>query len=111
MTVTAVVVPPGFDEPAYRHEFSGSLDEYQQVVGGLIEATDVDALGCTLWSNEEGLLLQLPPNYIATEFLYNHAPHHLGITFLVGTVYITGGTDEEGETLSVPQDVLELFDL
>ncbi|NCZ57862.1 MAG: DUF3846 domain-containing protein [Actinobacteria bacterium] len=78
-----------------------SENEYEQLfeaVGGLIEAADLDA-DLTLWCNEEGKLIGLTPNIIATK-LWEKS---FGPTdIILGDCVFTGGTDEDGETRELP---------
>ena len=83
-------------------EVDGSLASLQAIVGGLIQPLNLTA-NETLWANEEGLLIGLPYNQIATDLLSQFYP---GLA-LVGTVFLTGGTDEDGNTLSASQDHFE----
>lgn len=107
MNVTVVVVPADEEQPPVVKE----LENYdyrsgQAIVGGLIQVLDVDRVGASIFCNEEGLVLQLPFNRRATEYLYKHAPEHRGFNVLVGDVYITGVPDESGDTTSVPANVI-----
>lgn len=85
------------------------LSAKQQVVGGLIAFTDVPKLKASIVSNDSGLLLELPPNSRGTWFLYEHAPEHIGYTYLVGSVFVCGMPDDRGNTKSVPDGVLQLL--
>jgi hypothetical protein len=70
-------------------------------VGGMIEAVSLPS-GMTLWVNEEGKLNGLPVNRVATELL----TREFGQKFdtIVGNAIITGGADDEGETLGLTND-------
>ena len=76
-------------------------DEYNflnTAVAGWIQAVELseDLEGITLWVNEEGKMSSLPYNQKAT-FLWEKS---YGFTdVIVGTAVLTGGTDDEGETL------------
>jgi hypothetical protein len=75
-------------------EIDGSLESMQAIVGGLIQPVDLEPTA-TVWVNEEGLLLGMEPNRIATDLA-----NEFGIqTRLVGTAFLTGGIDEDGNTL------------
>ena len=87
------------------------LDEYQAIVGGLIEFTTLATAGAAIVSNEEGLLIGLPVNAHATQFLYDNAPEHRGYTVLVGDCLVVGLPDRKGYTTSVPDKVLAVFGL
>jgi hypothetical protein len=80
-----------------------SLKVLQTAVDGYIEAVDIFE-DLTMWVNEEFLLRSEPdPNDIATAIFSmiggNYAIH--------GTVVLTGGTDEEGNTLGLSPDIAE----
>jgi hypothetical protein len=78
----------------------GQLEQLQGVVGGWVQAVDfTDNL--TIWVNEEGKLVGLPINPMAT-FLWEK---YFGLTdFICGDVIFTGGTDEEGATLGLDEE-------
>lgn len=72
-----------------------SLESLQEGVGGWVQALALD--GLTMWCNEEGKLIGLTHNPYAQElwdFVYG-----VKTDYLVGDVVITGGTDEEGDTI------------
>jgi hypothetical protein len=77
-----------------------STNEYSQIrdaVGGLIQPVDLKP-DLTLWCNEEGKLVSLPLNIIASH-LWERS---FGPTDLIlGDCVFTGGTDEEGETMEL----------
>jgi hypothetical protein len=79
-----------------EHETKATLDEMQQVVGGLIEP--VDTRDFTFMVNEEGLLIGLPVNPAAS-----------GISgqYLVGDVCIVGQPDRFGNTKKLSKDTIE----
>jgi hypothetical protein len=79
-----------------------SSNEYAQLrdaVGGLIQPVDLKP-DLTLWCNEEGKLIRwLEPNVIGTH-LWEKS---FGMTdVIMGNIVLTGGTDDEGETLPLP---------
>lgn len=57
-----VVVKPGM--PAYEAVIGDSLEEMQEVVGGLIEVADILDDDVAIICNEEGKLIGLPPNRV-----------------------------------------------
>ena len=74
-----------------------SLESLQEGVGGWVQALALD--GLTMWCNEEGKLIGLTHNPYAQElwdFVYG-----VKTDYLVGDVVITGGTDEEGNIISL----------
>jgi hypothetical protein len=78
-----------------------TLDALQAAVGGWVQAVDLtDTL--TLWVNEEGKMVGLPYNPYA-QALWNDT-YGRGTDYLVGNAVITGGTDEDGETLGLDDE-------
>jgi hypothetical protein len=81
-----------------------SLKTLQAKVGGWVQAIDLDK-DVTLWANEEGKLEGLPVNPFATA-LWELA-FGVGTDIIVGDIVLTGGTDEEGETLGLQDFIIE----
>jgi hypothetical protein len=71
--LTVLVVPADETEPVYRTVIDGTLESYQGLVGGLIEAiggqTDYRGHPWHGYVNEEGKLQDLPVNPRATLFM------------------------------------------
>lgn len=80
-------------------EITGDLSSMQRLVGGLIQPIDL-ADDVTMWVNEEGMILDLPYNHLATTFCAIYGIE----TYLCGDVFLTGGTDEDGNTLPLKQE-------
>lgn len=84
-------------------EIRDVLDEgvtYQAIVGGWLEAIGVD--DATMYINEEGKLLSLPPNLIATGIAHSSR----GISqrdFISGNVLLVGPPDMMGNDTDVPE--------
>ena len=77
---------------------SDSLEQLQHAVGGYIQAIDLsDEL--TLWCNEEGKMMNLPHNRRAQE-LWDKV-FGAGTDYIVGDIVLTGGANEDGETLGL----------
>ena len=68
-----------------------------RAVGGMIEAVTLPS-GLTLWVNEEGKLDGLPVNEYATRLFVSAFG---AVDVIVGNAIITGGADDEGETLGL----------
>lgn len=84
----------------------GSLKVLQGAVGGWVQAIDLsDRL--TMWLNEEGKLDGLIPNDFATQMFCRRFGE--GTDIIVGNIVLTGGTDDEGETLGLTQEQVESF--
>jgi hypothetical protein len=75
-------------------------------VGGLIECVNLPALDVEMWVNEEGKLTGLDFNPYGTALW---AICYGETDIIVGDIVLTGGTDEEGYTLGLPEHALEFF--
>ena len=85
-------------------EIDGSLESMQAIVGGLIQPVDLEPRA-TVWVNEEGIMLGMEPNKIATDLA-----NEFGIyTTLFGTAFLTGGIDEDGNTLGADPEHIRVL--
>lgn len=110
MKITVLVVPANVVDGSYTQEIEqGDLEAMQSIVGGYIEFTELDRLNASIVSNEEGRLQQLELNFAATSLLYLHSPEQLGHAMLVGTCFIVGQADDEGNSTSVPPMLVKLL--
>lgn len=83
-----------------------SLEQLQQAVGGYVQAVDLsDEL--TLWCNEEGKMMNLNHNAMA-QALWDKA-FGADTDYIVGDIVLTGGTDENGETISLSENQISQF--
>lgn len=74
-------------------------------VGGLIEAVTL-ADDLTLWVNEEGKMNGLPVNVFATALFTSV---YGSTDIIVGDAVLTGGADDDGETLGLSDENLSLM--
>lgn len=101
-TIRAVIVDP--DGTVRNTEIENSLGGFQAVVGGYIEGVFGNV--ATVYVNEEGLLMGLPPNPLATLF----AQRILGAgVVLHGTALILGPGDGEGNDTDVRKSVVDYY--
>jgi hypothetical protein len=101
-SIRAVIIHP--DGTIQDTEIENGLGPYQAVVGGYIEGVFGNV--ATIYVNEEGLLLRLPLNPVATYF----AQFILGRNVVLhGTALIVGPGDGEGDDTSVRQTVVDFF--
>ena len=82
---------------------SNELHTLQEAVGGFVEAVTLSER-LTLWCNEEGKLIGLPPNPMAQKVWWAHYP--TSNDTIVGDIVLSGGTDDEGNTISLTYDEL-----
>lgn len=106
----AIVFP--LSGPAEVRNFSG-FREYQQVLGGTIGYMHINN-DVSAYVHDEGLLIGLEPNLPGTRAVLRlmgaRGPEWLEWNGpLRGPVIVIGGTDDEGETLDVPNEVVDLL--
>lgn len=83
-------------------EVGNSYNTLRDAVGGYIECVSINN-EMDIWLNEEGKLNGLDLNIIATAF---YQMRYKTSDFIVGNVIITGGADEEGDTLGLSDELL-----
>ena len=85
----------------HNEEVADTYELIRNSVGGYIEALRLSET-CTLWINEEGKLNDLEPNFFLTDRAGNK------VDVVVGNVIFTG-IDEEGDTVGLSQEDIELI--
>lgn len=91
LRITSVVIPADDEQSLRQAELpAGGLEERQQLVGGLIQAVDLDDPAGRLYCNEEGKVMGLPPNKRATLLLWAHGPRFRYHDFIVGDAFLVG---------------------
>lgn len=83
----ALVISPTGEATLIEFTAKTGLSQFQAAVGGWVEALDL--YNVTLWINEEGVFLDLPANDRVTQ--------QWGFP-IRGTVVLTGGATETGQT-------------
>ena len=81
----------------------------QAAVGGCFDVVTSSSGQTSFWLNDEGKLIGLPINTIATAALWRLNEAFVNRDVLVGPVFITGGVDENGETLSINDEGLQVL--
>jgi hypothetical protein len=76
------------------------LKSLQKAVGGYVQVIELEE-DFTMWVNEEGKLLGLEENKIATVIW--EVRFGLDTDIICGDVVFTGGMDEDGETLTISE--------
>ena len=88
-------------------ESSWNSYEVQQVIGGVFDAVYFGDQEYSAYIHDEGKLIGLPENKIATEIWYDSGERILLGDYLAGDVLFIGPTDSEGNDTSVPLDFYE----
>lgn len=99
----AVIIKTDGSKSVVEFDSTTSYDTLSKAVGGWIECVTLrDELD--MWVNEEGKLIGLPQNPIATALF---ADSFGTSDVIMGDVIITCGTDQEGETLGLGEAQIE----
>lgn len=104
------ILIPANEEAPLEFRLFGQLIDYQEAVGGWIEAIDIETPPATFYVNEEGKIRNLPQNRRATLMLWaTHRATH-GREVLVGNAVLIGLPDDiEGDTQDVPDELVTLL--
>lgn len=102
--IDAVIVDP--DGSARKVEIDRDLTAFQNVVGGYVEGVFGD--NCTIYVNEEGLIMSLPYNRAATQFVNRFVSAGYA---LYGTALIVGPADGDGYDTDVHESVVSYYQL
>ncbi|MFF0822041.1 DUF3846 domain-containing protein [Micromonospora haikouensis] len=108
--ITAIVIPADPAEPVRLEQLDEhDLGTYQHLVGGNVEVVNLDRPPASLYLNEEGKLLDLPLNQRATVLLWAHSSAFRGRDVIVGTAFVVGPPDAEGDDQTAPAELVELL--
>lgn len=102
--IGAVIKTDGTLERLDLSDPKQELTSLQGAVGGYVQVIELSE-DFTLWVNEEGKLLGLPENGIATAIWWTRFGTNTDI--ICGDVVFTGGLDEDGETKTISEDSLQ----
>jgi hypothetical protein len=102
----AVIIKADGTKSIAEFEVGNSYNLIKDAVGGYIQVVPLAKAKADLWVNEEGKLDNLPQNPIGTSLWVDE----YGYTdTIVGNIIITGGTDENGETLGLSLEQVAKF--
>jgi hypothetical protein len=104
--IRALIVRP--DDTYEVREIEQDLRTLQGLLGGYLEA--ISTAHCVFWTNKEGKLKEMPHNDMATYLWWKANPAMEGVDVLQGPVFVTGLEDDYGESTSVPDDVVDLYE-
>lgn len=113
--IDVIFIPADHGERMTWRQVDRDLDAFQGLVGGgvqvilLVPGDNDPANNVTLWCNEDIAGLNLRLNCRATR-LY-HQAGGMPWNAVMGDTFITGGTDPDGETLSLPPEHVEQLHL
>ena len=100
----ALIVRTDDSRETVEFEVGNSYNTIKTAVNGYIECVHLPSLGVDMWLNEEGKLNGLPRNAFGSLLWVRE----YGLTdLMVGDIILTGGADDEGETLGLTDTQLE----
>ncbi len=107
LLVNSIVIPAEEEQPLQTQLLTTSLEDRQELVGGLIQRIDLTDPPARLYCNEEGKVMELPMNKRATLLLWAHNPAFRYRDVLVGDVYLVGPVGKHSTDTSVPDVYVE----
>lgn len=100
MTKALIVYMDGEIE---EFEYTGNYQKLCSIVDGNIDAVYFGEQEYFCYVNDEGKLVGLEENKLATELWYNSGQRILLGDYLAGNVVFFGGVDDEGNNLDYPE--------
>jgi Domain of unknown function (DUF3846) len=104
--IRALIIRP--DSTYEVREIEQDIRTLESIVGGYVEAYSTGH--CTFWYDSEGEFKDQPTNKVATYLWWKLCPEVEGRDVLQGTVFVTGVAAEDGDSLPLSDDVVELFE-
>jgi len=84
-----------------------NYDQINKALGGLIEAVYFPNYKAEGYINEEGKILSLDENILATNAWYNSGARILLGDYIAGDIVLFGQVDEEGNNTEVPVEIVD----
>jgi Domain of unknown function (DUF3846) len=103
--IRVIIIQP--DSSYEIREIEQDIRTLQCLVGGHLRAVYTE--WCTLWCDEDVIRHQRPTNHLATYLWWKVDPCAEGRGPLQGTVFVTGPADDFGDSLPIPNEVVDLF--
>lgn len=108
LQINSIVIPADDEQPLRQSDLSpGGLEDRQQLVGGFIQGVDLPEPPARLYFNEDGKLMNLPPNKRATLLLWLHNPKFRYQDIIVGDAFIVGPVGRDSSDTSVPDNYVQ----
>jgi hypothetical protein len=101
----AVIINTDSTKSLVEFELGGAYEVLSAAVGGWIECVGLSP-DADMWVNEEGKLDKLPQNPIGTALWADKYGYS---DIIVGNIIITGGVDEEGDTVGLTEEQVSYF--
>jgi hypothetical protein len=108
--INSIVIPAMDEEPLRQSQLAvANLDDYQKVVGGIVQAIDLERPPMRLYCNEEGKLHELPLNRRATVLLWGHNQSFRFRDQIVGDAFLVGPMGQRGLDANVPDEFVQFL--
>jgi hypothetical protein len=107
--IKILLIPADPAEPIAWQQVDSGLAAFQAIVGGQVQVVPLHVHGTDLWCNEDVTGLGLATNTRATNLYHDAGGMPWANVF--GDTFITGGADDEGETLGLSHAQAELLNL
>lgn len=109
-TIKGIYVPADCQQEISVVEFDQSdCQEIEKYTSGPFAALDLFRPYASIFFSDFGKINDLPLNRRGTLILWTHRTEFRGYDALQGDCLILGSADEEGNTLSVPDELVELL--
>ncbi|KIM16572.1 hypothetical protein QV65_13025 [Rhodococcus erythropolis] len=108
--IRCIVIPVDLDVEVDTLEFfEGDLSAMQGIVDGRFQVLELEAQKASMFVNEEGKNIGLKMNQRATMLLWLSDSVWRFQDVVAGNVFIIGPPDDEGDSTSVPQELVDLL--
>lgn len=108
--INSIVIPADNEQPLDQHQLkAASLADYQEVVGGYIEAVNLLRPPARMYVNEEGKLRGMPMNRRATMLLWMHNKAFRYGDIIAGDAFLVGPVGDESQDTAVPDEYTQLL--
>jgi Domain of unknown function (DUF3846) len=110
--INSIIIPADDEQPLRQNQLlAEGLADRQQLVGGFVQGIDLRDPPARLYCNEDGKVLELPPNKRATLLLWAHNPAFRYRDFIVGDAFLVGPVGRRSADTNAPdQYVQTLFE-
>lgn len=95
------------DGTTEEYEYTSNYTALQEIVSGYIEPVTFGDKSYFCYCNEEGKMLGLPENVVATKLWYDSGQRVLLGDYIAGTVVFFGQVNDEGNDTDYPDQLLK----
>jgi hypothetical protein len=108
--INSIVIPADDEQLLDQRQIKpASLADYQDLVGGYIEAVDLTHPPARMYVNEEGKLRGMPMNRRATMLLWMHNRAFRYGDIIAGDAFLVGPTSRESQDTAVRDEYIQML--